>query len=131
MGHQEHALVFGASGILGWAVVNEILDNYPAKGTYSKVTALTNRPLSKEDSLWPDNDGKRPELSIVTGIDLTKGSLEDVKTTLQQRVPDIDSVTHVYYFGTSSIRESCHVRLLIVIVIKCSIFVSSRLPYRV
>ena len=97
MGH--HALVFGASGILGWAIVNEILHNYPEKGTYSKVTALTNRPLTREGALWPAAGDGKADLSIVSGIDLTQGTVEDVKETLKQRVPDIDSVTHVYYFG--------------------------------
>ena len=97
MGH--HALVFGASGILGWAIVNEILNNYPEKGVYSKVTALTNRPLAIEDALWPNPDGHRPELNIVSGIDLTKGTVEEVRAVLQARVPDIDSVTQVHYFG--------------------------------
>ena len=97
MGH--HALVFGASGILGWAIVNEILNNYPEKGTYSKVTALTNRPLTREDAIWPMADGQRPELNIVSGIDLTKGTVEDVRDVLKERVPDIDTVTQVHYFG--------------------------------
>lgn len=97
MGH--HALVFGASGILGWAIVNEILNNYPKKGTYSKVTALTNRPLAREEALWPIPGGERPELNIVSGIDLTQGTMEDVRDKLQERVPDIDSVTQVHYFG--------------------------------
>lgn len=97
MGH--HALVFGASGILGWAIVNEILNNYPEKGTYSKVTALTNRPLTREEALWPTPGGDRPELSIVSGIDLTQGTMEDVKDRLKDRVPDVDTVTQVHYFG--------------------------------
>jgi hypothetical protein len=103
MGH--HALVFGASGILGWAIVNEILNNYPEEGVYSKVTALTNRPLTLEDGLWPRPDGHRPELNIVPGIDLTKGTMEEVRVVLQDRVPDIDSVTQVHYFGKRQLRS--------------------------
>ena len=97
MGH--HALVFGASGILGWAIVNEILNNYPEKGVYSKVTALTKRPLTLEDALWPKPDGQKPELNIVSGIDLTKGTVEEVRDVLQDQVPDIGTVTQVHYFG--------------------------------
>lgn len=100
MGH--HALVFGASGILGWAIVNEILNNYPEKGTYSKVTALTNRPLTREDAIWPEADGQRPELNLVSGIDLTKGTADDVKAVLKEKVPDIETVTQVHYFGIRS-----------------------------
>lgn len=95
----HHALVFGASGILGWAVVNEILNNYPKRGTYSKVTALTNRPLTRDVSLWPEPGADVPELSIVSGVDLTQGTVDDMEETFIRRVPDIDSVTHIYYFG--------------------------------
>lgn len=96
----HHALVFGASGILGWAVVNEILNNYPEKGTYGKVTALTNRPLSLEDSLWPAPGPGTPELKLVSGIDLTHGTAETLIETLKERISDIDTVDHVFYFGT-------------------------------
>ncbi|ORY60048.1 uncharacterized protein BCR38DRAFT_398122 [Pseudomassariella vexata] len=51
MGH--HALVFGASGILGWAVFDQILNNHFKKGIFSKATALSNRPLSKKNVVWP------------------------------------------------------------------------------
>ena len=104
MGH--HALVFGASGILGWAVVNEILNNYPEAGTYCKVTALTNRSLTLEESLWPAPGGNRPDLSIVSGVDLTQGTVEDVTETLKQRVPDIGElssyVTALHYLQVPS-----------------------------
>jgi len=95
----HHALVFGASGILGWAIVNEILSNYPNQGTYSKITALTNRSLSREDALWPAAAPGMPELDIVSGIDLTKGTVEEVKEVMMERVPSIGTVTHVFYFG--------------------------------
>lgn len=45
-----HALVFGASGLAGWGVVDQLLENYPAEGTFSKVTALVNRPFSVAES---------------------------------------------------------------------------------
>lgn len=99
MGH--HALVFGASGILGWSVVDQIVKNYPAAGVFSKVTALSNRPLSNENSFWPETGPNTPELRIVDGIDLTKGTVDDMKEVLRERVPDIQDVTHIYYFGTS------------------------------
>lgn len=95
MGH--HALVFGASGILGWAVVNEILNSYPAKGTYSKITALTNRPLPQ--TLWPTPGPDVPELSLISGIDLTQGTAEEWKATFTEKIPDIDTIDHIYYFA--------------------------------
>lgn len=95
----NHALVFGASGILGWAVVNELLNNYPAKGTYSKVTALTNRPLTLEGALWPKSDEDSPKLEIISGIDLTQGTTEEVKEIFKSKISSIETVTHVFYFG--------------------------------
>lgn len=95
----RHALVFGASGLLGWAVVNEIMNHYPVKGTFSKVTALTNRPLTLQDSLWPTEGNALPDLNIVSGIDLTRGTLEEFKEVIKRRIPDIETVTHIYYFG--------------------------------
>lgn len=94
-----HALVFGASGILGWAVVDQILKSYPQKGVFSKVTALTHRPLSLQDSQWPKPGGTNPELALVSGIDLTQGTVEDIKQQLRERVPDIGTVTQIFYFG--------------------------------
>ena len=56
--------------------------------------ALTNRPLKQSDSLWP-NDTR---LSIVSGIDLLKGSQEDLEGSLSE-IGGIKEVTHVYYLG--------------------------------
>jgi hypothetical protein len=90
----KSALVFGASGVTGWAFVNEILNDYPKKGVWGRVHALTNRPLSQSDSLWPIDE----RLEIVSGIDILKGSQEDLERTLSQ-INGIEEVTHVYYLG--------------------------------
>jgi hypothetical protein len=90
----NHALIYGASGISGWAIVNAILNDYPSKDTFSKVSALVNRPLSREMALWPDD----PRLQIVSGIDLLKGSQEDLNKAIKDKVPDVDSVTQVFFF---------------------------------
>lgn len=90
------AVVFGASGVSGWSFVNEILNDYPKKGVWDQVYALTNRPLSQKDSFWPDDS----RLSIVSGIDLLKGSQEDLEAELKKKLPTVDQVTHVYYLGT-------------------------------
>ncbi|KAF2137357.1 uncharacterized protein K452DRAFT_278583 [Aplosporella prunicola CBS 121167] len=95
----HHALVFGASGILGWAAVNEILSSYPQKGTYSRVTAITNRPLSFEDSLWPTPGPETPALNLICGIDLLNTNADDLKQTLKEKAPDIETVDHVFYFA--------------------------------
>ena len=93
----NHALVYGASGISGWAIVNAILNGYPSKDAFTKVSALVNRPLTREMALWPDD----PRLQIVSGIDLLKGSQEDLKKTIKENVKDIESVTQVYFYCQS------------------------------
>ncbi|KAJ7661383.1 hypothetical protein DFH06DRAFT_1281487 [Mycena polygramma] len=91
-----HALVFGASGLAGWGVVEQLLENYPAKGTFSKVTAVVNRPINVADSLWPTPDS--PSLDLVTGINLAQGTVESFTALLAEKVKHISNVTHVYYF---------------------------------
>lgn len=103
------ALVFGASGVTGWSVVNEILTNYPKKGIWDKVYALTNRPLSQKDSRWPDD----PRLKIVSGVDLLKGSQEDLEKELRDKVEGIETVTHVYYLGKHTYLYQTRLRLRI------------------
>lgn len=92
----KHAVIFGASGVSGWAVVNQLLEGYPDGEVWNKVTALTNRPLSLEVSQWP----KKDSLEIVSGIDILKGSLDDVKGVLKERVSDAENVTHIFYYGS-------------------------------
>jgi len=91
----NQALVFGATGVSGWSFINEILHDYPRKGVWSKVHALTNRPISQENTLWPKDD----RLKIVSGIDLLKGSQAELEDVLKSKIPDIQAVTHVYYLG--------------------------------
>lgn len=96
---KRHALVFGASGISGWAVVDQLLRDYPAAGTWDKVTALTNRPLSLETSQWP----KTNNLRIVSGLNLLEPSQEVFNETMKQQIPDTDTVTHIFYYGIFTI----------------------------
>jgi nucleoside-diphosphate-sugar epimerase len=91
----KHALVFGSSGVSGWALVNELLHDYPHHGVWGRVTALTNRPLGHGMSHWPED--KR--LNIVSGIDLLKGSLQDLEEVTKTKISDVDSVTHIFYYG--------------------------------
>lgn len=76
----------GASGITGWAIVNQLLCGYPRKGIFSKVTAVTNRPLSRQDALWPQNDSLR----LVSGLDLTNGTQEELQSTMKRKTNDIE-----------------------------------------
>ena len=90
----KRALIFGASGVSGWSFVNEILNDYPKKGIWDGVVAMTNRPLRQEDSLWPADS----RLQIVSGVNLL-ASQEDIEGALKEKVEDIAKVTHIYYLG--------------------------------
>lgn len=90
-----NALVFGASGITGWAIVKMALE-YPTSTTFSRVIGLTNRPLTLDDSFLPED----PRLSLIVGIDLS-GDLESTVVALK-RVEGIERTTHVYFTGESS-----------------------------
>ncbi|KAL8782221.1 MAG: hypothetical protein Q9213_005587 [Squamulea squamosa] len=94
----KHALVFGASGLIGWGIVDQLLSNYPAQGTFAKVTALVNRPLDVQHSFWPLESPERPELHLVSGINLAEGTVESVTNLLRTNVEAIEEVTHVFYF---------------------------------
>ncbi|KAL8693587.1 MAG: hypothetical protein Q9218_001629 [Villophora microphyllina] len=94
----KHALVFGASGNIGWGVVDQLLSNYPAPGTFSEVTALVNRPLELKDSFWPTDQTIGPKLQLVSGVNLVEGTVESVAELLRTNVKDIENVTHVFYF---------------------------------
>ena len=94
MAQGKHALVFGASGIGGWAIVNALCNNYPSKDTSSSITALTNRPLPIEISQWPDDS----RLNVVSGIDLMKDGQKDLENMLKGRITNMHTVTQLYFF---------------------------------
>lgn len=88
------ALVFGDSGITGWAIVQEAL-KYPSLATFDRVIGLTNRPLTKSEAFLPDDD----RLELYSGVDLSSG-VPAVKAKLE-RINGIQGVTHVYFSGNS------------------------------
>lgn len=97
----KRALVFGASGVTGWSLINELLHDYPEENVWDGVFALTNRPLRQEDSLWPSD----PRLQIVSGVNLLD-SQDEIERALKEKVKDVGKITHVYYLGKSSPTES-------------------------
>lgn len=97
----NHALIYGASGISGWAIVNGILNGYPSKDAFSRVTAMVNRPLTREMALWPDD----PRLQIVSGVDLVKGTQEELEKQIKEKVKDVETVTQVYFYCKSKLSE--------------------------
>lgn len=92
----KHALVYGASGITGWAIVNQILNGFPTPDTFASVTALTNRPLPAEAAQWPAS----PKLQVVSGVDILnpKGQAA-LDAELKEKVKNIKEITHVYFFA--------------------------------
>jgi hypothetical protein len=88
--------ITGASGITGWAITNALINGYPDEKTFSKVTALTNRPLTAEQALWLALE----KLQIVNGLDLlTDKGQQGLEAEMKAKVMDIETVTHVYFFG--------------------------------
>jgi len=88
----RRALVFGASGITGWAVLQEALQ-YPEPNTFESIIGLTNRPLSKSEAFLPDDR----RLALYAGIDLSVG-VKAVVERLEQ-VEGIEEVTHVFFLA--------------------------------
>jgi len=94
----NHALIFGATGIQGWAIVNEILNNYPNSEAFDRVTALSNRPFT-DNLLWPDSE----KMLKVSGLDLlASGGQNGIERFLEWKIEDVKTVTHVFFCGTSS-----------------------------
>jgi hypothetical protein len=91
----NHAVVFGCSGINGWALVNQLLSGYPSAGSYSKITAIANRPFTAHEAKWPIDD----RLQIVSGIDLLAGDDAQISKALADKVSSVETVSHIYYAG--------------------------------
>jgi hypothetical protein len=102
---RQHAIVFGASGLIGWAVVDQLLRSYPEAGTFSKITAVTNRAVQLSESHWPERDTDRPTLQLISGIDLCRGEGATLANALKEAVEDIHTVTHLFYLGMSQRTE--------------------------
>ncbi|PWY85821.1 hypothetical protein BO94DRAFT_586379 [Aspergillus sclerotioniger CBS 115572] len=90
------ALVFGASGIFGWAVTRSLLE-YPTPSTFSRVVGLTHRPQTRDELGLPDD----PRLEVYSGINL-RADLDEVMNQMHKAVPQLDQVTHVYYLAYSN-----------------------------
>ncbi|KAH6974669.1 hypothetical protein EDB80DRAFT_830835 [Ilyonectria destructans] len=93
-----HALIFGASGISGWSLLNQTRV-YPSATTFTRITGTTNRPLTLEQAQIPSDD----RIQLIPGIDLTK-TVEEVALQLKEKIHDIDTVSHVFF--TAYIQES-------------------------
>lgn len=92
--NDRHAVVFGCSGINGWALVNQLLSDPSAK-SFSKITAIANRPFTANAARWPQDS----RLQIVSGIDLLARNDETLQKSLSGKVSSVETVSHVYYAG--------------------------------
>lgn len=88
-----HALIFGASGISGWSLLNQTR-HYPSPTTFARITGTTNRPLTLEQAQIPSDE----RIKLVSGVNLTN-PVDEVVVALKEKVPDIDTVTHVFFTG--------------------------------
>ncbi|KAK2779047.1 sirq protein [Colletotrichum kahawae] len=105
MSNLNHAIVFGAAGLVGWSTVEQLLLNYPAKGSFNKITAVINRPLPESEFYWPPESATRPKLEIVSGVNLMNGTADDLSRQLKGKVHGIADVTHVFYFVFKEVND--------------------------
>jgi hypothetical protein len=75
-----------------------LIEGYPNDSTFSQITALTNRPLTPEAAQWPPSK----KLQVVSGLDLLTSKGQDgLEAEMKEKVKGIETVTHVYFFGSS------------------------------
>ncbi|PYH94354.1 hypothetical protein BO71DRAFT_379718 [Aspergillus ellipticus CBS 707.79] len=103
--HNDHAIVYGASGLIGWALINQLLSPYPDSGTFSKVTAVTNRPLDLSETQWPESHSRRPDLQLLSGVDLRGCDGLTLVENLRRVANDIEGVTHIYYLVFTAMED--------------------------
>ncbi|KAF4467194.1 sirq [Fusarium albosuccineum] len=100
---QNHALVFGATGLIGWAVVDQLLSSYPTPTAFASVIGVSNRLVDASRTFWPEESDTRPDLQLVSGVNLQS---DDVTGQLKEKVPGIERTTHVFYFVFAPHNES-------------------------
>ncbi|KAF4188586.1 hypothetical protein CNMCM7927_001281 [Aspergillus lentulus] len=84
----KNAVVFGASRIKRWAIVNGILNDYPSSTTFDYVTALTNSPLSRDVAQWSSSD----KLQVVSGLDLLRGDQASLEDEIKKYVQGVEEL---------------------------------------
>ncbi|KAI0801636.1 hypothetical protein GGR55DRAFT_692516 [Xylaria sp. FL0064] len=87
---KRHAIIFGASGLIGWAVVDQLLRCYPEVGAFSKVTAVTNRPVKLSELYWPDLGADRPKLHLISVFEIALGSTDLQAQAFTSALNDIE-----------------------------------------
>lgn len=98
----NHAVVIGATGLIGWGLVNELLSaDCIVPSYFDRVTALVNRPIKTDKMFWPKPHAQQPKLLVVDGVNIMDKEAK-VRTLLRERVPDAETITHAFYFGIYS-----------------------------
>jgi hypothetical protein len=85
------APILGASGISGWALLNQIHIS-PAPTTFDRTIGTTNRRYSLDDFQIPRN----PLIRLVSGVYFSK-SVDEVIELLQEKVEGVEIVSLVYF----------------------------------
>ncbi|CAG8934657.1 unnamed protein product [Penicillium salamii] len=88
---QPHALVFGASGISGYSLLNQLCQ-YPTPTSWQRISGTTNRPFDLAQSGLP----KDTRLRVYSGIDLTC-SVDTIVQSLKEKIENVETVTHVFF----------------------------------
>ncbi|KAK4540893.1 hypothetical protein LTR36_008835 [Oleoguttula mirabilis] len=83
------ALVFGASGITGYALLSQLL-SYPTPTTFDRIIGVTRRPLHRDVAQLPEDQ----RLELYSDLDLTD---RNQALFSLQHIPGIEHTTHVYY----------------------------------
>jgi hypothetical protein len=61
--------------------------------------------LKLENALWPLPEPGRPQLDLISGINLLCSDSE-FESTLKEKVLDVESISHVYYFAFKDDKDS-------------------------
>ncbi|KAL5002444.1 hypothetical protein BDV10DRAFT_181649 [Aspergillus recurvatus] len=101
MASGNHAIVFGAAGLLGWATLHQLLST---SNPFTRIIAVLNRPVS-ESGLHLPLGPNRPPLEIVYGINLLQGMADDLAKQLRTKVTNAERITHVFYFVFSPLDD--------------------------
>lgn len=93
----RHAIVYGASGLIGWSVVDEFLKSYTDLDSFGMITGVTDRKIELSEAWWPE--AAQRTLNLVSGIDLRCGDGVTLVDSLKRSVTGIETVTHIFYLG--------------------------------
>jgi hypothetical protein len=91
------AIVFGATGVTGWALCRALLSHKELgdsqSRTFSTVIGVCEQPIEGVNMFIEDRN-----FQLIDGVNLRKG--EDEVTNYLKDVKDIKHVSHVFYVGS-------------------------------